>query len=63
MEDTSGFYRWSEQGYWIYAGKGPVYGPWYILSLDTKDDYEYPIEGWNWCEEKPADSEITITNP
>ena len=63
MEDTSGFYRWSEQGYWIFGGHGMIYGPGYTLSIETKNDYEYPVEGWNWYDEKPADPEITITNP
>ncbi len=53
MEDTSGFYRWSEQGYWIYGGHGVIYGPGYTLSIETKNDYEYPIEGWDWYDEEP----------
>ena len=64
MEDTSGFYKWdAHHKEWWY---GPnmvigihtdVIGVYLNLERELKDTYEYPVDGWNWYDERPADPE------
>jgi hypothetical protein len=52
MEDTSGFYKYDEEQ-WFYAPNA-VYAPTYTLLREFKDTYNYPVDGWNWYDEVPA---------
>lgn len=53
MED--GFYKF-EDGNWQYAPNF-VYGPGYELTREKKDEYNYPVEGWNWYDNSPIPQE------
>jgi hypothetical protein len=52
MEDTSGFYKIDENSNLLYAPNF-VDSPDYSLNRDLKDTYDYPIDGWEWFDEKP----------
>lgn len=49
MED--GFYK-LEDGNWLYAPNF-VYGPNLELIRENKDDYTYPVDGWEWFNKSP----------
>jgi hypothetical protein len=53
MENTSGFYKESEDG-WMYAPHF-VEAPNYILLIEYKDTYSYPVDGWYWFENAPSE--------
>ena len=57
MEYTSGFYKWDEINNEWFWGPNAIYAPTFTLLKELKDTYEYPIEGWTWYDEKPADPE------
>lgn len=48
MEDTAGFYKIIEDEL-VYAPNF-VYSKNYELLKENKDNYELPIDGWNWFE-------------
>jgi hypothetical protein len=50
--DTSGFYKKNENGEWMYAPNF-VESTEYVLVRDNKDNYQYPVDGWVWYDEKP----------
>jgi hypothetical protein len=55
MENTSGFYKIiNNEWYW---GPNMVVYPEYTLVKELKDTYEYPVDGWNWYDERPVDPE------
>jgi hypothetical protein len=54
MEDTSGFYKIDENGDWLYAPNF-VETSEYSLYRELKDEYEYPIDGWQWYDEPPQE--------
>lgn len=56
MEDTSGFYKQDADLIWEYAPNF-VYAPTYTLLKELKDTYDYPVDGWNWCDEQPYKTE------
>jgi hypothetical protein len=47
-----GFYKKNEEGEWMYAPNF-VYSSDYELKSEDKDNYEYPVDGWYWFDEKP----------
>jgi hypothetical protein len=49
--DTSGFYKF-DNGAWLYAPNF-VYSPTYSLVRENRDNYNYPVDGWIWYNEKP----------
>ena len=53
MENTSGFYKETEDG-WFHAPHF-VEAPDYILISDNKDEYVYPIDEWVWYDEAPKE--------
>ena len=53
MENTSGFYKKIDES-WFYAPR-IVEAPNYILIVEHKDEYEYPVDGWNWYSEEPIE--------
>lgn len=54
--DTSGFYRQTPNG-WRYAPNGYISAAGYELKRELKDEYEYPVEGWNWYDKQPFETE------
>lgn len=58
--DTSGFYKRD--------GDGLIYGPNYVLNKDyelrreSKNQHEYPVDGWSWFDsEEEAEKALTTT--
>jgi hypothetical protein len=56
MED--GFYK-LEDGNWLYAPNF-VYGPNLELIRENKDDYTYPVDGWEWFDKSPIIEEENL---
>ena len=56
MED--GFYK-LEDGNWLYAPNF-VYGPNFELLRENKDDYTYPVDGWEWFDTSPIIEEENL---
>jgi hypothetical protein len=57
MENTSGFYKWDNvDNKWWWAPTA-VYSPAFTIKRELKDTYEYPVDGWTWYDERPADPE------
>lgn len=52
MDDTSGFYKLDE-GELLY-GPNFVLNANYELRRETKDEYDYPVDGWSWFESREA---------
>jgi hypothetical protein len=50
MENTSGFYSFSEDQL-LYAPNA-VYNKNFTLKKENKDEYAYPVEGWYWFDSK-----------
>jgi len=48
--NNSGFYK-KEETEILYA-PNIVEGPNYVLIIQNKDSYEYPVDGWIWAESK-----------
>jgi hypothetical protein len=48
--DTSGFYKLSE-GFLI-CGHNHIFNKDYELHRESKDDYDYPVDGWIWFDSK-----------
>jgi hypothetical protein len=58
MEDTSGFYKWNDnQKEWMYGPNIVGLRVDFCLVRELKDTYEYPVDGWTWYDERPADPE------
>ena len=55
IESTEGFYK-QEGDSWIYAPNF-VYSPSYELKKELKDTYNYPVDGWNWYDKQPYNTE------
>jgi hypothetical protein len=56
IKDTSGFYKYDEVKGWEFGRK--LYFPdGKVLDWELKDTYEYPVDGWNWYDERPVDPE------
>lgn len=49
MEDTSGFYKLDGE---LLYGPNFVLNANYELHRENKDNYQYPIDGWYWCNSK-----------
>lgn len=47
-----GFYKYTEEQGWNYAPNG-VFNTNYELTKETKDDFNYPIDGWFWSDVEP----------
>lgn len=43
---TAGFYK--KENDTLYYAPNIVEGDGYVLIAQDKDQYEYPIDGWNW---------------
>ena len=55
LTENGYFYKWID-GQWHYGRK--LYFPdGRIIDWELRDTYEYPIDGWNWCDERPVDPE------
>lgn len=50
MEDTSGFYK--KDGEELLFGPNFILNKDYELRRDTKDQYTYPVDGWNWFDSR-----------
>ncbi len=53
-----GHYKKEDSGNWIFAVENAIIrGPKgsYILSMETKDETDYPVDGWNWYDEAPQE--------
>jgi hypothetical protein len=50
--DTSGFYKKDEEGNLLFAPNF-IEAPTYVLVRENKNNYEYPVDGWVWYDEKP----------
>lgn len=53
MENTSGFYKQTENE-WYYAPHF-VESPTYTLVDELKDTYTYPVDGWIWYDTTPPE--------
>jgi len=55
MEDTSGYYKLTEDG-WLYA-KNKVIAPEYELSVKRNGTTQYtlPVDDWMWYDEAPQE--------
>jgi hypothetical protein len=49
----AGFYKLTNDGYLHYAPEY-VEGQGYLLLKDEKDNYEYPVDGWEWFDSLPS---------
>ena len=59
---TAGFYKKQEETL-LYA-PNIVEGDGYVLIVQDKDQYEYPVDGWFWFEsEEEAYIQFQITPP
>ena len=47
----------------LHAAPNFVYGPGVSLTAETKDDYEYPVEGWYWFDNLDAAMAALINLP
>lgn len=53
--DTSGFYLLESggtDGSALLFAPNFVDSPWYSISREHKDTYEYPVHGWRWFESR-----------
>lgn len=55
---TDGFYKFAD-GELLY-GKN-VFVPGYDLTPETRDDYQYPVDGWSWFENEESARAALIT--
>lgn len=44
--DTSGFYSYDGKN--LIYGHSYVVGPGFLLLRESRDTYEYPVNGWYW---------------
>lgn len=56
MENTSGFYKKIDDT-WFFAPH-IVEAPSYILLAQDKNQYNLPIDGWDWYDEEPIEYSI-----
>lgn len=57
-ENTSGFYKkFSDSNYIIHAHNF-VSTPSFELLRETKDEFEYPMDGWYWFDDEKAAHEF-----
>lgn len=49
---NSGFYKKEENNDKLLYAQTFVSAPLYMLISETKDDYEYPIDGWYWFDDE-----------
>ena len=56
---TAGFYK--KENDTLYYAPNIIEGDGYVLIAQDKDQYEYPIDGWNWFDsEEEAKSLLEI---
>jgi hypothetical protein len=48
IQDTSGFYKYESNN--MLFGPNFVKNNEYQLTKETKDQFEYPVDGWHWFE-------------
>lgn len=55
MEDTSGYYKLTEDG-WLYA-RNKVTSPEYelLIKRNGTTNYTPPVDDWMWCNEAPKE--------
>lgn len=53
-ETGAGFYKLDPGGDWFFASKS-VHAPSYTLLIENKDEYTYPVHGWNYFESPPQE--------
>jgi hypothetical protein len=51
MDDTSGFYKLSNDGE-LYFGPNFVVNKNYELKRELKNNYQYPVGGWYWFDSR-----------
>lgn len=51
MDTTAGFYK-QDGTEWFYAPNF-VYNKTFELLKESKDQYNYPVDGWTWYDEAP----------
>lgn len=59
--DTSGFYK--SEGGQILFGPNFVLNAKYELHRESKDQYEYPVDGWYWFDSEEEAMSALMTEP